>query len=204
MTNSSDQDFIKQPGQQRTLLTIVGDSASIDGKFKISQAIEIDCELKGKLNVEGKITIQKNGKVVADVATNEAEIIGRYEGNLEATGNVEIKETGIAVGNIKTDSLIINKGGIFSGNVSRITEEQHSSKKKLKSEQDSDKEAVDVKSEQDSDKEAVDVKSEQDSDKEAVDVKSEQDSMETSTNDFINSLRNRKKYISDDDENLVL
>ncbi len=45
---------------------------------------------------------------------------------------MEIKETGIAVGNIKTDSLIINKGGVFSGNVTRMSEEPVVSKKKGK------------------------------------------------------------------------
>jgi cytoskeletal protein CcmA (bactofilin family) len=98
----------------RTLLTIVGDYAVLDGKFKISQSIEIDCELKGKLAVDGKITIQQNGFVSADVKTEEAEIIGRYVGDMEATGNVIIRETGIAMGNIKTDSLVINKGGIIT------------------------------------------------------------------------------------------
>jgi cytoskeletal protein CcmA (bactofilin family) len=106
----------------RTLLTIVGDYAVLDGEFKISQSIEIDCELKGKLAVDGKITIQQNGFVSADVKTEEAEIIGRYVGDMEAAGNVVIRETGIAMGNIKTDSLVINKGGIFNGNITRITE----------------------------------------------------------------------------------
>jgi cytoskeletal protein CcmA (bactofilin family) len=106
----------------RTLLSIVGDYAVLDGKFKISQSIEIDCELKGKLTVDGKITIQQNGFVSADVKTEEAEIIGRYVGDMEATGNVIIRETGVAMGNIKTDSLVINKGGIFNGNITRMTE----------------------------------------------------------------------------------
>ena len=118
--------------KKSTLLTITGDSAVLDGKFKISQSIDIDCDLKGKLTVDGKLTIQGNGFVSADVKTIEAEIIGKYEGNMEASGNVEIKETGIAVGNIKTDSLIINKGGIFSGNVTRISEEPVVTKKKVK------------------------------------------------------------------------
>ncbi len=116
--------------KKRTLLTITGDSAVLDGKFKISQSIEIDCELKGKLTVDGKLTIQGNGIVSADVKTIEAEIIGKYEGNMEASGNVEIKETGIAMGNIKTDSLIINKGGVFSGNVTRMSEEPAATVKK--------------------------------------------------------------------------
>ena len=109
-------------GESRTLLTIVGDSAVLDGKFKISNSIEIDCDLKGKLTVDGKITIRQNGFVSADVKTEEAVIIGRYVGDMEASGNVIIMETGIATGNIKTDSLVINKGGVFNGNITRMTE----------------------------------------------------------------------------------
>ena len=116
----------------RTLLTITGDSAVVEGKLKVSKSIEIDCEIKGQLDIDGLIVIQKSGYVNADVKTADAQIIGKYEGSMEASGNVEIKETGIVSGNIKTDSLIINKGGIFSGNVTRITEGSEFSKKKAK------------------------------------------------------------------------
>jgi len=106
----------------RTLLSIQGETAKVDGKFVVSKSIEIDCEIKGKLDVDGQIIIQKNGFVNADVKTKDAEIIGRFDGNMEALGNVEIKETGVVYGNIKTDSLVISKGGIFSGNVTRIND----------------------------------------------------------------------------------
>jgi cytoskeletal protein CcmA (bactofilin family) len=109
-------------GENRTLLTITGDKARIDGKFKISKSIEIDCEVKGQLDVAGQLIIQKNGFVSADVKVVDAEIIGKYEGNMEASGKVDIKETGVVSGNIKTDCLIINEGGIFCGNVTGITE----------------------------------------------------------------------------------
>ena len=119
----------------RTLLTITGDSAVIEGKFKISKSIEIDCEVKGQLDVEGQIIIQRNGFVNADVKIIDANVIGRFEGNMEASGIVEIKETGIVNGNIKTDSLIINKGGIFRGNVTRISDSGELRKKKVKSDE---------------------------------------------------------------------
>jgi cytoskeletal protein CcmA (bactofilin family) len=170
----------KSSGEQRTLLTIVGDSASMDGKFKISQAIEIDCELKGKLTVDGKITIQKNGNVNADVKTSEAEIIGRYEGNLEATGHVEIKETGVAMGNIKTDSLIINKGGIFSGNVTRMSEEQVSARKRAKAEKEKDSE----------------------SDEDGVEV--EKESEDENSEDFISEFKKKNGIGYEEEENLSL
>jgi cytoskeletal protein CcmA (bactofilin family) len=112
----------QRPEIQKTLLTIKGNSAKIEGKLIISNSIEIDCEITGELNVEGKLIIQESGHVNADVKTSDAIINGVYEGNMEATGNVQITETGKTSGNIKTDSLIIEKGGIFAGNVERITE----------------------------------------------------------------------------------
>ncbi len=133
MALSKSQGDYQSEEASRTLLTITGDSAVIEGKFKISKSIEIDCVVKGQLDVEGQVIIQRNGFVNADVKIINAEVIGRYEGNMEASGNVEIKETGIVNGNIKTDSLIINKGGIFSGSVSRISDSGEVSKKKVKS-----------------------------------------------------------------------
>src|SRR5665811_2252640 len=78
---------------QKTLLTIKGNSAKIEGKLIISNSIEIDCEITGELNVDGKLIIQKSGHVNADVKTSDAIINGVYEGNMEATGNVPVSYT---------------------------------------------------------------------------------------------------------------
>ncbi|MDD5658393.1 MAG: polymer-forming cytoskeletal protein [Actinomycetota bacterium] len=130
MTNSdfySNGDLKDKPadqknGAQKTLLTIKGSSAKVEGKLKISNSVEVDCEVVGELDVGGELVIQRSGNVTANIKTNNVVIKGEYKGNMEAAGNVQIMETGKTSGNIKTDSLIIEKGGIFSGNVERITE----------------------------------------------------------------------------------
>jgi cytoskeletal protein CcmA (bactofilin family) len=119
--------------EPRTLLTIIGNKARVEGKLDVSQSIEIGCEVVGELIVDGQMVIQKEGVVSADVTTIDAKIIGKFEGNLKGTGKIEITDTGIVDGNIKTDSLIINEGGIFSGKVTRITQSEEKDKKKLKS-----------------------------------------------------------------------
>ena len=110
-------------GTAITLLTVVGDTAKMDGKFDIADSIQIECEVGGALKVGGKLVIGEKGVVDADVQTVDAVIMGRYAGNMTATGNVEIAATGRVSGNIKTDSLVISKGGLFSGNVAKITDE---------------------------------------------------------------------------------
>jgi cytoskeletal protein CcmA (bactofilin family) len=118
--------------ESRTLLTIVGNKARVEGKLNVSQSIEIACEVVGELIVDGQMVIQKEGSVNADVTTTDARIIGKFEGNLKGTGKVEITETGVVNGNIKTDSLVIQEGGIFSGKVTRISQEEEKGKKKSK------------------------------------------------------------------------
>ena len=105
------------------LLTINGDSAKIEGKFQIADSIQIECEIGGELRVGGKLVIGEKGIVNANVETVDAIILGIYEGNMTATGNVEIAATGRVNGNIKTDSLVITKGGAFKGNVAKINDE---------------------------------------------------------------------------------
>lgn len=102
------------------LLTVMGETARLEGKFTIAESIQIECEIAGEINVDGKLVIGEKGVVRADVHTADALIMGRYEGNMVATGNVEITSSGKVAGNIETDSLVISKGGIFNGNVIKM------------------------------------------------------------------------------------
>jgi cytoskeletal protein CcmA (bactofilin family) len=120
------QDTLPQTSAARptsiTLLTVAGESAKIEGKFEIQDSIQIECEVGGELSIGGRLVIGEKGVVNANVKTVDAVIMGQYEGNMVATGNVEIAETGRVSGNIQTDSLVISKGGFFNGNVTKINE----------------------------------------------------------------------------------
>jgi hypothetical protein len=72
-----------------TLLTVVGDTAKIEGKFQIADSIQIECEVGGELQVGGKLIIGEKGVVNANVETVDAVIRGHYDGDMTATGNVE-------------------------------------------------------------------------------------------------------------------
>src|SRR5688500_16588976 len=76
------------------LLTVTGDSAKIEGKFTIADSLQIECEIGGELEVGGRLVIGQRGVVRANVRTVDALIMGTYEGNMIATGNVEIATSG--------------------------------------------------------------------------------------------------------------
>ncbi len=111
-------------GNLSHLLTVMGNAATLEGKFNIDGSIEIECEVGGELKVGKKLVIGQRGSVHADVQTVDAIIHGEYEGNMMATGSVEITPTGRAAGNIETNSLVISKGGFFDGNVVKLKESE--------------------------------------------------------------------------------
>ncbi len=122
----SDEEVVSQPehgsAPAGTLLTVLGAKAKVDGKFDIADSIEVECEIGGELKIGGKLVIGENGVVRADVETVDCIVRGTYEGKMVATGSVEIATTGRVNGNIETDSLVIQRGGYFRGNVVRIHE----------------------------------------------------------------------------------
>lgn len=118
---------VRKDGNQSnsfSLLAVMGSDAKLEGKFDIADSIEIECEIGGELKVGGKLVIGKKGAVHADVQTVDAIIHGQYEGNIVATGSVEVTATGRVHGNIETNSLVISKGGFFNGNVVKSKESE--------------------------------------------------------------------------------
>jgi cytoskeletal protein CcmA (bactofilin family) len=122
ISDTATKPFTASTNATQQLLNVLGASAKIEGKFEISDSIQIECEVGGEMTVGGKLVIGQSGVVHADVRTVDMVIMGRYEGNLIATGDVEITATGKVTGNIETDSLVIAKGGFFNGNVVKIRE----------------------------------------------------------------------------------
>jgi cytoskeletal protein CcmA (bactofilin family) len=106
-------------GAPVTLLTVTGQVAKMNGKFDIADSLHVECEVGGELNVGGQLVIGERGVVNAVVQTVDAIIHGSYEGDMVASGTVEITVTGKVTGNIETDSLVIAKGGFFNGTVTK-------------------------------------------------------------------------------------
>jgi cytoskeletal protein CcmA (bactofilin family) len=101
------------------LLTVLGAAARFEGRFLVEESIEVQCQLEGDLQVGGTLVIGERGEVSADVSTVNAVIHGQFEGNLKATGSVELAATARVAGNIESNELVIAKGAVFTGTVSR-------------------------------------------------------------------------------------
>jgi cytoskeletal protein CcmA (bactofilin family) len=98
-------------------LTVIAEGVEIKGNINCPGSLRIDGEVKGEIIAGKDIAIGKQGVVEANVKTTNAVIAGTYKGDMVASGEVEITQTGKFIGNlIQKDALLtIAKGGLFKG-----------------------------------------------------------------------------------------
>ena len=112
MLNKKETD---SPGSKT--LTVIAEGVYIEGKIYSRGSTRIDGTVSGEIISEKEFTIGKEGKVEANVKTNNAIIAGSFNGEMIASGGVEITATGKFIGSLtqKDALLTVQKGGLFKG-----------------------------------------------------------------------------------------
>lgn len=107
----------------RPALLINDAHARIEGRFETTEEIEIGCDLTGEI-VARRLHITQSGKVSGVVHTVDAVIAGRFEGDIIATGSLDVVSGGFLGGNVQTDGLTIARGAVFRGQVQQLQQPQ--------------------------------------------------------------------------------
>jgi cytoskeletal protein CcmA (bactofilin family) len=97
--------------------SLISEGVRIEGKIRFTGPVQIDGTAIGDIISEETFTIGKTGNVKSNIKTKNAIISGKLDGDLTASGMVEITSTGVFSGNLIQESpmLKIEKGGIFKG-----------------------------------------------------------------------------------------
>ncbi|MGM0368141.1 MAG: bactofilin family protein [Actinomycetota bacterium] len=98
-------------------MTVIAEGVKIEGKIHSPGSTRIDGNLNGEIIIEKDLVIGKEGTVEADVKTHNAIIAGEFNGEMIASGEVEITSSGRFTGNLtqKDALLTVSKGGVFKG-----------------------------------------------------------------------------------------
>ncbi len=87
----------------------------MNGTLRCDGSVRIDGEFDGNLETGDTLVVGKEGIVRANVKVKRAIIGGRLEGNIHATGKVELHSGCEVFGEVETPSLIIEEGVVFEG-----------------------------------------------------------------------------------------
>jgi cytoskeletal protein CcmA (bactofilin family) len=96
----------------------IGKSVTIRGEIKGSEDLIVDGQLEGTVSLtESRLTIGPNANVAADVSARDVLIMGRVQGNVVASGRVELRAGCSVEGDIRALRLAIEDNAVFRGKV---------------------------------------------------------------------------------------
>lgn len=86
----------------------------VEGAIKAESDIRIDGVIKGSLNCKAKVIIGPTGHIEGEIRCVNAVIEGKFDGNLQVTELLNIRESAVVNGDVKTNQLIVQSGAVFN------------------------------------------------------------------------------------------
>jgi cytoskeletal protein CcmA (bactofilin family) len=99
----------------------IGKSVQIRGEVKGSEDLLVDGVVEGTITLsESRLTIGPNANVQANVSARDVVVVGTLNGDIEATGRVELRAGANLKGDIHAARLSIEENAMFSGKVDLV------------------------------------------------------------------------------------
>ena len=96
----------------------IGKSVEIRGEVKGSEDLIVDGLVEGTVTLaESRLTIGPNAQVSADLVAKDVLIMGRVQGNVVASGRVELRAGCAVEGDIRALRLSVEDNAVFRGKV---------------------------------------------------------------------------------------
>jgi cytoskeletal protein CcmA (bactofilin family) len=96
----------------------IGKSVVICGEVKGSEDLIVDGRVEGTVSLaEYRLTIGATANVAADVAAKDVLIMGHVQGNVVASGRVELRAGCSVEGDIRALRLAVEDNAVFRGKV---------------------------------------------------------------------------------------
>jgi cytoskeletal protein CcmA (bactofilin family) len=98
--------------------TVIGREIKFRGEISGSTDLLIDGEVDGVIRLPGaRLTVGAEGRVHATIMAQDVVIVGHVEGEIRATGRVELRNGAVVLGDICATRLSIEEGATLRGGV---------------------------------------------------------------------------------------
>jgi cytoskeletal protein CcmA (bactofilin family) len=95
--------------------SLIAADITIEGKIEGGGSIRIAGKFNGDVSVQGDLTIETGAKLTGAVRADKVTIAGELEGNVEQATRVDLLQTGVMIGDLKTGSLTVVAGARMRG-----------------------------------------------------------------------------------------
>jgi cytoskeletal protein CcmA (bactofilin family) len=95
----------------------VAPGTKFTGTITGNEGIRVSGHLKGNVQSEGLVWIQKGGRIEGNIKSSAAIIEGELKGNINCPEQVELRSEAHVIGNIQTSRIAIAEGSFFQGEI---------------------------------------------------------------------------------------
>lgn len=96
----------------------IGKSVVIRGEVKGSEDLYVDGRIEGTISLsESRLTVGPNAVLSADLTARDVLVLGQLQGNIVATGRVELRAGCLVNGDVHAQRLAIEDNAVFRGKV---------------------------------------------------------------------------------------
>lgn len=106
------------PDQAATTgLSLLDSQLRVTGDLETAGSIRIDGQMSGSVRRADTVVIGVGATMTGDVHAREVIVGGTLEGNIVGDERVELQATGIVTGDITTQTVLVQEGGVINGRV---------------------------------------------------------------------------------------
>jgi len=97
---------------------VVGKTITMRGEISGSEELYIDGNFEGTIRLpDNRLTLGPNAKVKADLEAGDIVIYGKVDGNVKASGRLELRDSAVLQGDILAGRLSIEENASMKGKV---------------------------------------------------------------------------------------
>ena len=95
--------------------SVIDRNSVFDGIFQTTRDLRVEGEVKGTIDCKGTLYVAEGATVAAKVEADNVTVAGDLNGEVRCRGRLQIMPSGKVHGKVNTQTLVINEGAIYEG-----------------------------------------------------------------------------------------
>ena len=101
--------------------TAIGNAVKIVGQIIAKEDLQIDGDVEGTIEArDSKITIGSSGRIQASILARDIVVLGQVQGDIVASGKVELWKDSSLVGGITSPRIVLDDGAQVKGKIDTV------------------------------------------------------------------------------------
>lgn len=107
--------------------SVIDRNSIFDGTFHTTRDLRVEGEVKGTIDCKGTLFVAEGATVGAKVEAENITVAGDLNGDIRCRGRLQIQPSGRVRGKVNTQTLVINEGAYYEGQLEMTPPDERSS-----------------------------------------------------------------------------